>query len=432
MTTAVTLAVYLLTLAPEVTLEFSGIFATGAKYAGVPHPPGFPVWTLYAWLFTVLLPFSNIAWRVAVSSAVAAALACGLVALMVSRGGVQMLSGILGLRRCEPRAERWIRAVAGFVAGMGLGLDRAFWSQAVIVESWALGGLLLAAALCLLMRWTNRPQRMRYFYAALFVYALALGANAGLIIAAPGLQLLVLLANRALGRNICLLTALLVGASLGACGLGVLPPSVEAVTQVPSLWLVYSLLAIIEFVAGALLGVKLRRLMTGWKPVLPGMVSLALGLSFYLYLPVASMTNPPLNWGYARTAEGFVHLVSRGQYEAPYPTHRLDRFAQQLGFYGMAAARDVGAPYLAAALVPLWFLRRIASEARSWLVGLFGVFVCLSAFLLAILNPTLDRGSWDLAEAYYVWSHLALLLWAGYGLVLLGAVLTRSRVTACA
>jgi hypothetical protein len=53
--------VYLRTLAPEVTLEYSGILSPRAKYAGVPQPPGYPVWTLYSWLFATLLPFSNIA-----------------------------------------------------------------------------------------------------------------------------------------------------------------------------------------------------------------------------------------------------------------------------------------------------------------------------------------------------------------------------------
>src|SRR5690348_5567290 len=55
---------YYLTLAPELTLEDSGELATGSFYAGIPHPPGYPVWTIYTWLWT-LLPFKNIAWRVA-------------------------------------------------------------------------------------------------------------------------------------------------------------------------------------------------------------------------------------------------------------------------------------------------------------------------------------------------------------------------------
>src|SRR5262245_49104430 len=86
LTTLLVLIGYALTIAPDVTLEDSGELATGSMYAGVPHPPGYPVWTIYTWFFTKILPFSNIAWRVAMASAVAGAVACGLIALVVSRG----------------------------------------------------------------------------------------------------------------------------------------------------------------------------------------------------------------------------------------------------------------------------------------------------------------------------------------------------------
>ena len=86
--------VYCHTMAPDVTLEDSGELAVAADYAGVPHPPGYPVWTLYSWLFTVLVPFSNIAWRVTLGSAFAGACSCALLALMVSRGTRAMLQGM--------------------------------------------------------------------------------------------------------------------------------------------------------------------------------------------------------------------------------------------------------------------------------------------------------------------------------------------------
>src|ERR1044071_5891844 len=56
---------YYLTLAPDLTLEDSGELAVGSFYAGIPHPPGYPVWTLYTYLWANFLPFKNIAWRVA-------------------------------------------------------------------------------------------------------------------------------------------------------------------------------------------------------------------------------------------------------------------------------------------------------------------------------------------------------------------------------
>ena len=101
-------------------------------------------------MFTKLLPFSNIAWRVAVSSAVAGALACGLIALMVSRGGAAILEQMPDHQRLKPKEEQWLRAVCGYAAGMVFGLNGAFWPQAVMVAVWPLSILLLCLVLCLL------------------------------------------------------------------------------------------------------------------------------------------------------------------------------------------------------------------------------------------------------------------------------------------
>src|SRR5258705_8482671 len=93
-TFAVVLIGYYLTLAPEMTLEDSGELATGSFYAGIPHPPRYPVWTLYTWLWTVLPPIKNIAWRVALGEATSGALAAGLLGLLVSRGSSLLVYGI--------------------------------------------------------------------------------------------------------------------------------------------------------------------------------------------------------------------------------------------------------------------------------------------------------------------------------------------------
>src|ERR1700761_2482907 len=70
-------AVYLWTLAPELTLEDSGELCTGSYYAGIPHPPGYPFWAIYSWLWTVIVPFGNVAWRVEVGQSFASAMGCG-------------------------------------------------------------------------------------------------------------------------------------------------------------------------------------------------------------------------------------------------------------------------------------------------------------------------------------------------------------------
>src|SRR6266480_920038 len=119
---------YYLTLAPDLTLEDSGELAVGSFYAGVPHPPGYPVWTIYTWLFTVLFPFSNVAWRVSLSSAVAGAVSCGMLALIVSRGSSMMIEGVAELRNLDKKIESSLCVVSGVVAGMLLGFNGFMWS----------------------------------------------------------------------------------------------------------------------------------------------------------------------------------------------------------------------------------------------------------------------------------------------------------------
>src|SRR5258707_4176703 len=99
---------YYLTLAPELTLEDSGELATGSFYAGIPHPPGYPVWTIYTWFWTVLLPIKNIAWRVALGEATGGALAAGLLSMLVSRGSSLLMEGMEDLKAI---AGRWESAI---------------------------------------------------------------------------------------------------------------------------------------------------------------------------------------------------------------------------------------------------------------------------------------------------------------------------------
>src|SRR5262245_52952592 len=122
-TTVLVFIGYVITLAPDLTLEDSGELAVGSYYAGVPRAPGYPVWTIYTWLFTVLVPFSSIAWRVALSSAVAGAFACGLIALLASRGSSMILEGIEELKNIEKKWENALCMVAGYVAGMLIGFN---------------------------------------------------------------------------------------------------------------------------------------------------------------------------------------------------------------------------------------------------------------------------------------------------------------------
>src|SRR3990167_5364128 len=68
-----TLTTYILTLSRSVYFGDSGEFIAVAKTLGIAHPPGYPLYTMLAHLFTYL-PFGNLAFRVNLFSAVTSSL----------------------------------------------------------------------------------------------------------------------------------------------------------------------------------------------------------------------------------------------------------------------------------------------------------------------------------------------------------------------
>ena len=63
-------ALYMATLAPSVTFFDSGEFLTATASMGSAHSPGYPLFLMYAKLFT-WIPLGNIAFRINVATAAA-------------------------------------------------------------------------------------------------------------------------------------------------------------------------------------------------------------------------------------------------------------------------------------------------------------------------------------------------------------------------
>jgi len=424
-TTFLALLIYLLTLGPSVGLDNSGIYSTGAMYGGVPDTPGYPLWTLWAEIFTKLLPFSNIAWRVAVSSAVAGALACGLIALMVSRAGAAILERMPEERQLQPSEEKWLRVVCGYAAGMIFGLNGAFWPQAVMVEVWPLSILLLCLVLCLLLCWYFQPESKRYLYAAALVYGLLLTNSQIELAFAPAIPFLVLLGNPKISRDMFLAACIIFIATI--CGYW------------PKYLNFYNNYGreehFIFMLSGAMVGlmsiglvIKTRRAFTEWKAILACSGLFLLGLSVYFYSAIASMTNPPINWAYPRTAEGFSHLITRGQFEKLSMTAHIGIFLEQTRLYFVIAGKKFGWFYLPLCLIPFCLLHRMSVPARRWILGLLPSYACLAFLMLVVLNPGLERQSQELYTVYYSASYVVLALWMGCGLVILGSWSARPRI----
>lgn len=198
-TAGVALAVYLRCLPPTVTGEDAGELIVAALTLGVPHPPGYPTWTLLAHVFT-WLPMGTVAWRVALFSAVCAAACAGLLSLLVLRIGGGRLAAV--------------------AAGLALAFSFEFWEQALIPEVYTLNLLFLLALVLLLdaHHAATPPARGRLLAGAGLLYGLGLGVHPTLWALGPVFAAAVIASARARGewaprRH----AAALVCVALGAC-----------------------------------------------------------------------------------------------------------------------------------------------------------------------------------------------------------------------
>jgi tetratricopeptide (TPR) repeat protein len=480
---------YLYTVAPDLTLEDSGEMAVASMYAGVPHPPGYPVWTIYSWIFTKLLPFSNIAWRVAVSSAFAGALACGLVALMVSRGSSMFIESVAEFKGIERRVENWICLVSGIVAGLLMGFNGFMWSQSVIVEVYSISMLSLTAVLACLLHWTYAPQQYRYLYLAWFFCGIAFNNHQSLLVITIAMIVLAIAVQAKLGRQLFFWVAV-------AYVLGIILAKQDKLSLLRStaageywnapvmfvftivgligifgyIWLSFktrangadmgrdALLAItiigillIKKSIGAMIagGVVILLVylaldiyywsqkrplpwMPHWRKAVAAFLAFLGGAFFYIYMPLASMSNPPLNWGYPRTVGGFVHAFTRGQYERIHPTTGsgnnvvevvvsfVSRYAGQVKYILIdGPIEEFSLGYLLIGLFPLIFFKRLQARERAWMLGMVAFYFVLGPFLLVLFNPAPDRQSLSLNKPFFIASHFIIAMAIGYGLTLL-------------
>ncbi|HAL91836.1 MAG TPA: hypothetical protein DCM68_02270 [Verrucomicrobia bacterium] len=343
-----TFAVYFFTLAPTLTLEDSGELAVASDYLGVPHPPGYPIWTLVTWFFQWVFHWvtynghPNPAWSVGLSSAAAGAGACALLALLVCRSGADILRSIPALTdKIGFRTENLLCLVAGISGGLLLAFSPVLWSQSVIVEVYSLNAFFQMLILLLIYMWMCRPKNDTLLFLAAFLFGLGLTNHQTLLFLGLALALAVAMKDTNLFRDFAI-AAVLVGIVFifAAKGQGLFASEAQKLAPGfdPSAWKwskgpettafwVYNLL----FLA---IPIALAFVLPHGKTVCATILLAELGVAFYAYLPFASEQNPPMNWGYPRTWEGFMHAVTRGQYEAIVPTDIFsEKFIQQLGAY---------------------------------------------------------------------------------------------------
>ena len=249
---------YALTLTPGVPPTDSGELALAAWIAGVPHAPGFPTYTIIGWLWSHMLPFGRVIWRLNLLSALCGAGAAATVYLLVRSSWRDRWS-----------ADAARPQMSAAAAALAFAVGRTTWSWSTVTEVYALSTLLVAVVLAITMR--------------IGVMEAPKNPRSKLASASGGVGYRWLLACAAL---------------LFGLGLGVHLTSTALLTPAIAVWLVTRH-------GRRILRVENLLILAG---------ALLMGLSTYLYLPWRAASEPLLNWGDPTTLQRFWSHVTASQY----------------------------------------------------------------------------------------------------------------------
>jgi thioredoxin-like negative regulator of GroEL len=334
-----------------------------------------------------------------------------------------IIESIPELKNISRKTENAICVVSGFVSAMLLAFNGYMWSQSVIVEVYPFSVLSLMGVICLLMRWLYAPHQRRYLYFAWLLFGICFTNHQTLIVAAMGIEVLVLAVQPKLGRDLFLWNSVVyvIGTFVLAFHwLGTFEPN-------DMVKIIFHFVGVGSILTCGWYALQTKQLGTEALPAAAMLALWLVGAAFYLYMPITSMTNPPLNWGYPRTVEGFIHALTRGQYEKTNPTNFLKdptRLVMQIGMYFSGANDEFNIVTLLLALIPFFFFLRVQRRERAWMIGLTAIWSCLAILLLILLNPQPDKASVELNRVFFTSSYTAVCIFIGLGLTLTAAYMS--------
>lgn len=271
--------VFVITLAPSVSFWDSGEYITCSYTAGVPHPPGVPLFVLLGRVSTIIFFFiPSVAARVNLMCAISGAVTIGILVRLVQRWAGRM--------DFSPAQYRPMSALAGLLAAWSYTI----WRNSNAAETYSTALLLTFVIIWLfdlwLVRYGEKSAKIRY-------------ADGGWGEA----------------RYLLLISYLLI---LSVANHG----SVPLVTGPPIL-LIY-------------LYFSLKKRSGIWyKPffILSMLGLIILAFSIHLYMPIRAIQNPEVNETDASSWEAFDKAFSREQYGQQSIWDRKGPFHQQIGLY---------------------------------------------------------------------------------------------------
>jgi hypothetical protein len=373
--------VYLITLAPNVTLWDAGEFNAAIATLGIPHPPGTPLFILVGRVWSRLFAFLPQVVAVNALSAAATAAACAILAGLIAR---------------------WTRSLSVAVAaGVASGTVFAVWQNATETEVYALS-MCLAIGMVAVGDLAGRTGERRYRVLLAYLMALAVPVQISALVAAPAAIALSAAPER--GAPLSWRTLWSLGMALGVViGAGVVSTALM-VGSVAGL--------AVTPVVFALPPLKARAASDEASPshAFTLLAAVAAGLSATLFMLVRSAHDPGINQGNPSTWQAFVDVVARRQYAVPplWPRRaplwlQVGNLAQYLdwqvafGLDDSVAASWRRTPWSVAfgilsVVGARWHWRRDARSARALLVLLIGASLGVIVVLNLRAGPSIGVG----------------------------------------
>lgn len=166
--------IYLYTLFPTVAAyRDAGEFATVGYILGVPHPPGYPLYTLLIYIFgKLLIPFANFAYRINLFSAITSALS-----------SVVLLYTFVKINTSVYKTKNNFVVCVGYFLSLVFSFGYLQWYLSLVSEMYTLN--ILFAILLLLIFTVDYLQNRNLIYLLFFLFGLSIANRMDIVLFMP-------------------------------------------------------------------------------------------------------------------------------------------------------------------------------------------------------------------------------------------------------
>lgn len=346
---------FLFTMCPTVYSGDSGELTTACSVLGVAHPPGYPLYVLLGKIFTLIIPFGNIAYRINLLSAFFGALSCGILYLIVS-------SKQLAVNKENQTPHSLTHLLTYALPVLALTFSNSLWSQSTMAEVYSLNGFFVTLIIYLLLA-------TRYSLPAAFLFGLGLGNHHTLVLLLPGIVYFLWRekVKRLEGKN--------------------------AFSFSLSHFLAFSLVFMLGFSVYLYLLIRSQQ------------------------NPIADWDNPENITNFLKVVfrtgyGGVLHLEEKGG----FLTRPMNLFVQQMSEF---AGNFVKSFTIFGFIVGIFgiFINYKQNKKSFWF--LFLIFIFIGPFFIFLANKPVENYTRDLLEPFYIPSIIVFVIWISFGTIFL-------------